>query len=49
MSHPEDIFVWPDNSWAFRYEIVDMPVIPDGYSILFCDSDEYEEFFVSLI
>ena len=44
MSHPKDIFIWSDGSRSYRYETVDMSVVPDEYSILPYDSDDHEVF-----
>ena len=37
----EDIFIWPDSTWCYRYEQGEMRHMSDDYEILQFDSPEY--------
>ena len=41
----EDLILWPDNTWCYRYELYEMNHMGDDYEVLSYDSDEYNKFF----
>lgn len=49
MSHPEDIFVWSDGTWIYRYEVTELLIITDDYNILFYGSEDHEAFCASFV
>ena len=40
----EDILLWPDGTWCYRYELKEMTHKSDDYGVLYFDSEEYNEF-----
>ena len=44
---PDDIFLWPDNTWCYRDEFWEMSHMSDDYEILVFGSFEYDDFFVN--
>lgn len=40
----EDILLWPDGVWCYRYESKDMTHKSDDYGVLYFDSEEYNKF-----
>jgi hypothetical protein len=40
----QDILVWPDGSWCFRDELIEMAHRGDDYSVIPLDSPEWEKF-----
>ena len=41
----EDIFVWPDGSWCFRYELSEFQHKSDDRQTLYFGTPEWENFF----
>lgn len=41
--YPEDIFLWPDSTWCYRYEQYEMTHMSDDYKIVPFDSIEYNK------
>lgn len=41
----EDLILWPDDTWCYRYELYEMNHMGDDYEVLSYDSDEYNKFF----
>ena len=41
----EDLILWPDGTWCYRYELYEMNHMGDDYEVLSYDSDEYNKFF----
>ena len=41
----EDLILWPDDTWCYRYELYEMNHPCDDYEVLSYDSDEYNKFF----
>jgi hypothetical protein len=41
----EDVFVWPDDTWCYRYERYEMQFKSDDYIVLKFGSIEYDNFF----
>jgi len=39
----EDIFLWYDGTWRYRYEYNEMEHVTNDFSILPFDSKEYQE------
>lgn len=40
----EDLIVWPNNTWCFRYELEEYSYMSDDYYVIKFDSREYSEF-----
>ncbi len=40
----EDILVWSDGTWCYRYELWEMTHMSDDYLVLSYDSPEYNLF-----
>lgn len=45
----EDIFVWPDGGWCYRYERNEMQHKSDDHTILYVNTIEYVDFFENLL
>lgn len=47
MSKPdlEDVCLWPDETWCYRYELYEMNHMGDDYEVLPYDSNKYNKFF----
>lgn len=43
--HPEDIFVWPDESWCHRFDLLSQLGMSDDYIVLYVGTQQYEAFF----
>jgi hypothetical protein len=41
----EDIMLWSDGTWCYRYELYEMQHMSDDYEILEYGSIEYDNFF----
>ena len=41
----EDIFVWPDGTWCYRYEKDEFAHMSDDCAIVAFGTKEYDEFF----
>ena len=41
----EDVILWPDETWCFRFELSYYTHMSDDYQVILEGSDEYEEFF----
>lgn len=41
----EDVCLWPDDTWCYRYELYEMNHMGDDYEVLSYDSAEYNKFF----
>ena len=41
----EDLILWPDDTWCYRYELYEMNHMGDDSEVLSYDSDEYNKFF----
>lgn len=41
---PEDIFVWCDGTWCFRYEYEEMSHMSDDFKILLDETPEHTQF-----
>ena len=39
--HPDDIVIWPDNTWCYRNELHEMSYMSDDYVTVSVDSPEY--------
>lgn len=41
----EDIIIWPDNSWCYRYELSEFSSgKSDDYSVIYFGTDTYNQF-----
>lgn len=40
----EDIALWPDGQWCYRYELNEMQHKSDDYRVLYFGTTEYEAF-----
>jgi len=38
----EDIFLWSDGTWCYRYEFEQMNHMSDDYTVLYFGTHEYE-------
>jgi hypothetical protein len=43
----EDICVWADDTWCYRYEVEEMSHMSDDYQILFFDTEPYNRFLLA--
>jgi hypothetical protein len=41
----EDIFVWPDGTWCYRYEVNGMTHVSDDYIVIPFGEVQYKQFF----
>lgn len=41
----EDVLVWSDGTWCYRYELCEMTHMSDDFSVLYFGTDEYWKFF----
>ena len=41
----EDVLVWSDGTWCYRYELWEMTHMSDDFSVLYFGTDEYWKFF----
>lgn len=41
----EDVFIWPNGEWCFRYELSEMTHKSDDYLTVFFGTEEWEELF----
>ena len=39
----EDLLMWSDGTWCYRYELSEMNHMSDDYRVIAFDSDEYKE------
>lgn len=44
----DDIFVWPDGTWCYRYELSEYSWKSDDYFVVFFGTEEYDEFFANI-
>lgn len=44
----EDVFLWPDATWCYRYQREAYSHMSDDYQILYFDSPEYNLFMENL-
>lgn len=42
--HPEDILIWPDHFYCYRYELEDYPWKSDDYEAFYFDTPDYNAF-----
>ena len=47
-SNRDDIIVWPDGFWCFRYQLHEFNHLSDDYQVLKDDSEEHREFLEEL-
>lgn len=40
----EDILLWPDGVWCYRYELKDITHKSNDYEVLYFDSEKYDDF-----
>lgn len=40
----EDIMLWPDDTWCYRYEILDYGHKSDDYEVIYFGTERYENF-----
>lgn len=40
----EDLIVWPDDTWCYRYELYDFKHKSDDYKVLYFETDEYFDY-----
>jgi len=38
----EDLLMWSDGTWCYRYELSEMNHMSDDYRVIAFDSDEYK-------
>lgn len=48
MHHPDDVILWPDETWCYRSELEEMSHMSDDYLVLRVDSPKYREFFLTI-
>lgn len=41
----EDVFVWPDGTWCYRYETDEMSHKSNDYIVIHFDEAKYQQFF----
>jgi len=39
----EDIYLWPDGTWCYRYELEEMLHMSDDYRVYYFDTKAYNE------
>ena len=44
MSDQDDIIVWADGTWCYRYELHEFTWMSDDYTVIAFDSDYFREF-----
>ena len=45
----DDVFVWPDGTWCYRYEKDEFHHMSDDYMVVFFGTKGYDEFFKDAI
>ncbi len=45
----EDVFIWCDSAWCYRYESNEMQHLSDDYKVLSFGTKEYDDFFENLM
>ncbi len=45
----EDVFLWSNGDWCYRYEIFEMKHKSDDYCVLYFGSREYNRFFATKV
>ena len=41
VKHQEDIMLWADGTWCFRYELATMSHMSDDYETIICDTQRW--------
>lgn len=42
--HPDDIIVWPDKTWCYREELLEMDYMSDDFCVIYIDTPEHRAF-----
>ena len=45
----EDVMLWSDGHWCYRYQFAEMRYRSDDYKIIHFGTSEYKEFFERLV
>ena len=45
----EDVILWPDGSWCYRYELYEMKHKSDEYIVIRASTPMYDEFFERVV
>ncbi|AEH14019.1 hypothetical protein Sbal117_2298 [Shewanella baltica OS117] len=43
LQREDDVFLWPDYSWCFRYELIDHSHKSDDYEVVYCLAPKWFE------